>query len=370
MEVINTTKLLTGYTMGVEPSAREWLVLAIKGTFTLPEPGAEPALADEQVPLVFADTFTGEPGFSAPLDEVDFALHKPRCDVLMTGSAWAPDGRPAERVAVGVRVGRWMKSFAVSGDRQWSSSLVATRVTRPVPFVRKAISYDNAFGGVDTAHEDPDKHGAFTRNPVGRGWHRQLAAKYIDGAPLPDAEQLDRPVERPDGDYAPMAFGPLGRGWSPRLALAGTYDQDWLDNTFPFLPADFRDDYYQAAPADQQIAYPQGGEEVTLVNLSAAGRLSFKLPAIDLPLVFFRAGGGHVETRAVLDTIVFQPDDHRFTLTWRASVALKKNMLEISQALVGTMSSGWWRARALGKAWYPSLAHLPGLQAGAHRALP
>ena len=53
-----------------------------------------------------------------------------------------------------------------------------------------------------------------------------------------------------------MSFGPVGRGWHPRLGYAGTYDQNWLDNVFPFLPADFRDDYYQAAPADQQIASP------------------------------------------------------------------------------------------------------------------
>ena len=45
-----------------------------------------------------ADTFTGEPGFSAPVYEVDFAPRKPRCDVLLVGSAYAPEGRPATRV--------------------------------------------------------------------------------------------------------------------------------------------------------------------------------------------------------------------------------------------------------------------------------
>lgn len=37
---------------------------------------------------------------------------------------------------------------------------------------------------------------------------------------------------------------------------------------------------------------------------------------------------------------------------------LKKNMFEISNVLAGTMSSGWWRARALGKTWHPSLGEL------------
>jgi hypothetical protein len=45
-------------------------------------------------------------------------------------------------------------------------------------------------------------------------------------------------------------------------------------------------------------------------------------------------------------------------MTWRASLPPKKNIFEIPQVLAGEMSRGWWRARELGKTWYPSLAHL------------
>jgi len=45
-------------------------------------------------------------------------------------------------------------------------------------------------------------------------------------------------------------------------------------------------------------------------------------------------------------------------MTWRACLPLKKNMFEIPQVLVGKMSRGWWRARELGKTYYPSLAQL------------
>ncbi|MGZ8943384.1 MAG: DUF2169 domain-containing protein, partial [Methylobacter sp.] len=51
-------------------------------------------------------------------------------------------------------------------------------------------------------------------------------------------------------------------------------------------------------------------------------------------------------------------DKSIFKMTWRASVPLKKNIFEIPQALAGKMSRGWWRARELGKTYYPSLAHL------------
>lgn len=359
MELLNATPLVAGYTMGTEPSARELLVVVAKGTFRLPHRGEEPGLAEAQRPLVVADTFTGEPGRSAPSEEIDFAPRKLRCDVLLTGSAHAPHGQPAPRVPVGIRIGGWSKAFAVVGERHWDSGIVGTRPSTPQAFVRQPISYDVAFGGIDDFHEDPRQHRAFMRNPVGRGWHHDLRSKSVDGKPMPRTEELDRPVEQPDADCAPMAFGPLGRGWAPRLPLAGTYDQDWLDNVFPFLPADFRDDYHQAAPVDQQLSFPPAGAEVTLLNLTPGGRLSFRLPSLQVPVAFFRAAGGHEEVQAVLDTIAFHPDEGVFTMAWRASLPLKRNMLEISQVLVGRMSKGWWRARALGKKWYPSLAELP-----------
>ena len=105
MELINSTRMVAGYTMGLEPSGRELLVVVIKGTFRLPVPGEEVRLHEEQLPLVMADTFTGEPGRSAPVREVDFAPRKKACDVLLTGSAHAPKGRPATEVPVGLRIG-------------------------------------------------------------------------------------------------------------------------------------------------------------------------------------------------------------------------------------------------------------------------
>jgi len=38
-----------GYTLGMEPDGREHLVVAIKGTFNIPEDGGEPGLLEEQV---------------------------------------------------------------------------------------------------------------------------------------------------------------------------------------------------------------------------------------------------------------------------------------------------------------------------------
>ena len=346
MELINATRMVAGYTMGMEPSGRELLVVVIKGTFRLPKTGEEVRLHDQQLPLIMADTFTGAPGFSAPYSEVDFAPHKQRCDVLLQGSAYAPQGRPTARVAVGLRIGNWMKTFAVVGDRYWQAGLGAVTASAPKPFAVKPISYDTAFGGTDMHHEDPAKHAAFMRNPVGRGYHQHLRREWVDGSPLPSTEELNRPVDVPDGDFTPMAFGPVGRGWEQRSRHAGTYDQQWLDQHFPFLPPDFDVQYYQAAPLDQQLPVPVGAQQVVLGNLTEDGTRTFMLPNFDAPVHVFPKKGEREDLNATLDTIVFEPDHERFTMTWRVSRALSKNMFEIAQVLVGRKGREWWQQRA------------------------
>lgn len=362
MELINATDLVTAYTMGMDKTGRESLVVVAKGTFSLPQDGGEPELLAEQPPLIEADLFTGEPGFSAALYESEFAPYKPRCDVIVNGSAYAPGGQPATAVMVGLKLSNTRgtaieKVFDVVGDRFWQTKS-GIGSTSPQPFERKAITYDIAFGGVDNFHPDEKKRQAYRDNPVGRGYHHYLDNKLLENTPLPNTQERGSSVTNPVGKYRPMGLGIMGRGWPERLAYAGTYDQDWIDNTFPFLPDDFDERYFQCAPHDQQCDYLEGGEVVNLLNLTPEGRTSFKVPAIKMPVVFFRKRGDDVKTMARADTLLIEPDSHRFSIIWRIQEPLKKNMFEIPQVLVGTKPRGWWRARELGKTYYPSLKHL------------
>ena len=157
----------------------------------------------------------------------------------------------------------------------------------------------------------------------------------MDGKPLPNTEESGNKITNPKGKYGPMAFGPMGRAWQPRIKWAGTYDQKWLDNTFPFLPPDFDDHYYQAAPADQQMDYPQAGEQVELLNLTPQGRAAFKLPEEDIPIVFHLRNGQKKETNTVLDTFLAEPEQKRFMLTWRACIPLLRNIYEVREVTAG-----------------------------------
>jgi hypothetical protein len=334
MRLEHITKMEAGYTMGLQPDGRELLVVCVKGTFTIPKRGEEPRLAEEQVPLLEADVYSGEPGLSAPVYESDYAPRKPKCDVLLNGRAYAPGGRPTTRVNVDLQVGSISKSFAVVGYRAWKKGYLSISPSPPKPFVAMPISYDTAFGGVDKNNEDPKKHRAYMENPIGVGFHSFLNSEFVNEKPLPNTEELRKPIKKPDGKYRPMSFGPIGRGWQPRYPLAGTYDQNWVDNVFPFLPADFNEAYYQAASPDQQMPYPRGGEIVTLVNLTPEGRTVFRLPYKNIVVWFFLKDGSEKDVPAVADTIVIEPDKGYITITWRAALPLRKNVFEVELALI------------------------------------
>ncbi len=359
MNLINATKMVSGYTLGLDKDARESLVVVVKGTFDIPnKPTDVPKLAAKQVPLVTADVFTGEPGFSSVLYESEYAPRKPRCDVLLNGSAYAPNGKPTPRVTVSLRIGTVNKSFDVVGNRTWNSTLLGLGASPIEPFTVMPFSYDVAFGGIDKTVADPDKQKSYLPNHVGKGYHDNINPTAIVGQPLPNTEDTGKPITSPRGNYKPMAFGSLTRVAPERVKYAGTYDQNWLDNVSPFLPADFKDEYFQSAPADQQMEYPQGGEEVELTNLTRQGFTRFMLPRYDIPIEFTMRNGTRQEVATVVDTLLIEPDLNRFMVIWRASLPLRRNIFEVTGIVAGRMPPAFYRARASGKKYYPSLREM------------
>jgi len=85
------------------------------------------------------------------------------------------------------------------------------------------------------------------------------------------------------------------------------------------VPKDFDERYYQAAPPDQQIALPKAPLEVALANLTPDGQRHFELPFFEAPVNVFPKRGDREDYKATLDTIVFEPDQERLTMTWRVA---------------------------------------------------
>jgi hypothetical protein len=366
MDFVNQSKVAAGWTMGFERDGRELIVVAIKATFVMPKDGREPELAEDQAKLIEADEFLGEPGLSAPRYETDYAHRKPFCDVLINGSAYAPDGKATRQVGVGVRVGSMVKTFAVTGNRVWRGGMVGVSASTPEPFESMPISYNNAFGGVDERKGDPSSIKTYLQNPIGRGYSHYK--KDLDGKPLPNTEEIGKPIEDPNGRYRPMSFGPIGRNWQPRVHFAGTYDQKWLDHRAPFWPDDFDDRYFQAAPPDQQIPYPTGGEDVVLKNLTTDGHVHFKLPTLMMPVLIISHRGPPQEIEAMIDTMIIEPDLGRFSLTWRVSYALRKSCFDLMRVVAGKTSKEWFGRQRFGrKPYYKNLAEMIRAKAGRNR---
>jgi hypothetical protein len=333
MRLENTTPFATNFTLALDKQGHEQIVLVVKATFVLnPTPGSPSLVAPVQLPLFDADVFGADPATDATVFETDFAHFRPRCDVLCHARAHAPGGQPATTVDVGLRLGQWSKKFTVHGSRIWLRGAAGYVPSEKRPFLVQDIGYDHAYGGIDPEAENPAMARTFQENPVGVGYYPNLGNR--EGRPLANTSEFGLDAVSPDGGFAPMAFGPVGRSWLPRRTFGGTYDDSWLDNRVPLLPMDFDDRYFQAAAVDQQIPYPTGGEPVEIVNLSPEGRLSGQIPRTQIVVTFERKSGRITQRIANLDTVLFLPEDRRMCLTWRTRITAERDLFEFARALV------------------------------------
>ena len=155
-----------------------------------------------------------------------------------------------------------------------------------------------------------------------------------------------------------MALGPIARVAPQRARFTGTYDDNWKDNIFPFLPPDFDERYYQCAPEDQQIA-PAPGAPVIIVGLTPGGREEFRLPDTTLPVKVFR--GREIALDATLrpDTLAFDCEARQFTLTWRCEAPIRRIITEFSEAWIGPPTDAMLRAWLEGRAYIRAVATGP-----------
>lgn len=322
MELENNTPHPAVWLPCVGPHGHESVLLVVKATYAIEE-GGRLQVAPEQLPIQHADSYRGEPAQTSPLWEADVALAKEGADVILLGHA-RPTPQSPEQVDVNLRVGPVQKTVRVFGARQWETSALGYRITKPRPFEKIPLIYERAFGGTDTSASEPQ---AYAANPVGVGYRHD--AKKLDGVPLPNLEDpqalLSKPTDRP----RPAGFGFYGRSWSPRGPLAGTYDQKWREKRCPLLPEDFHTRHFNAAHPDLILPQPlQGGEAVVVENAAPVAQLRFQVPR--LPLTFYVGLGRQVHTlRPVLDTLVIDTDRSLVVLLARALFPCHRQILRL-----------------------------------------
>lgn len=330
LQLENPTPLKAAIAVFPDPDGVDMLYVAVKGTWRLDAPGE---LADEQVPVQLADEYHGDPAMTSLARAGEMHLSKPGTDVLVTGHAWAPGGRPAERMDCSVRVGGLNRRVRVYGERHWRRGFLSTRPGAPGRFEKMPLVWERAFGGQHVL-EDGAKVLFEPRNPVGCGFAGKRRGKELATLAVPNLEDPDYPLDKAGRQPPPAGFAPLAPAWSPRREHAGTYDATWQRDRAPFLPRDFDPRFFQLAPPGLVAARPlEGGEPVELIGLSPRGDLRFELPRAR-PAVRVRLAGTEHAPPVALETVHFEPDAERTTLTWRAALRCDKQALRVQHVTI------------------------------------
>lgn len=353
MELVVASKHhVCGLFLALDISGREHLVVITKATWSLPAPRQRPRPQPPSA-LAVTDEYYGAPGESAMRYGVDYVRFKPRCDVLFDACAHAPEGKAVRHLDIRVELGAWHKEIHVIGPRQWEQGLLGLTPSVPEPFTRMPLHYGHAFGGTREYQQRGQTFSeALLSNPAGIGWGGARTGHKLPGEPVPNLEYPQDPVRSFSGKHRPAALSAVGGHWQPRSQYTGTYDETWRREIAPFLPEDFDERFFQSAPPDQQIDYPQGKEEVRLHHLLAEyPGYHFKLPALTgMKVRILRKDYSTETVEAVVDTLYFETERKRFSVIWRASTPIHRCIQEFDTIAVGAVAPHWWQARRLGVA--------------------
>ncbi|KRB03397.1 DUF2169 domain-containing protein [Lysobacter sp. Root690] len=328
---------------------------------------------------------------SAPLPPLDIAVERPR--PLSPGMAltaqqqaqWRQALELAEQQRADAPTQHVLldKTLRVTGPREFRRRGLFTgwRLTPPTPVDRVPLRWEYAFGGRSVVRNPKYVEGSTAprhalnevcfSNPLGKGWmdgrYLQAALAAGDGKikrmPAPQIETLDAPtrqlisVKLPKGDLpapamakvarecgsAPAGFGVVGRAWAPRLALAGTYDDHWLETRWPGVPLDIDYGYWNCAPPDQQIAFLPADSRIELWQLTPAeltprGGLTVDLPGHRAFVLLRLVSGALLPLMLKTDTLIVDTDEmtlqltHRLTLPRDAQIRVAEARFETDPA--------------------------------------
>ena len=337
MDIQNETPFEHSLAIGLGPDREPHLGAVLKATYTIPaRVGGTPEIARTQLPVEGGDEFHRGDVTGSVRTEADNVVFKPRADIVLVGTAYAPGGTPTRQLDAGLRVGTTEQVVRVFGDRRWvfpTRLAVVPTISDPEPFVAMPLVYERAYGGFD-----PKGKAWCDQNYIGRGVLGEKTRESVDGRPLPNIEDpraLIRSWEdRPD----PVGLGFYSKSWKPRADLTGR-DIEHLDPDFG-LPADFDHGFFNGAHPHLQVpGYLRGDEPVDLLNVTPDGHRRFSLPGVrpEMALDVYTAPlrddddpethpRQRVPLAPVLDTLVFFPDDSVFTLVWRASRPVPRDL--------------------------------------------
>lgn len=293
------------------------LTVCVRGTFALVH-GREAVLADAQEPVSgerHYETGGGLRGASLYAAS-ELVPYKPRADVILVGSAFAPEQTPVEALIARISVEELDKSIGVIGDRRWAFGPDGLEPSAPVPFRSMPLRYERAARAPD--------------NPVGFDLAR---APTLGELALPNLEAVD---DAPDTGHT-LGFGPVPMAASTRRALLHPEALAWaMDGEKGPVPRGFDFAFYNAAPRDQQIDLLRHTASIVLENLHREHpRFVARLPHVR-PRAFLVSGDTErsIEVALRCDTLWIDTDRAVMSLSWRGLVGVGTAETEGLETLV------------------------------------
>lgn len=260
------------------------------------------------------------------------------------------------------------KTLSIVGESQFKPNtlLPGWSRTKPKQFTTLPLRWESTFGGSqllsaqNTATGTAFFHQFCYSNPLGTGWidqayfkaceevnkkrPRKARIKGFDIIPAPQIEYHLQRQPKPAVSkqeklttltaqkmakvaskypYRPAGFGFTARSWAPRLALAGTYDDDWLENQHPYPPQDIDYAYWNGAPVDQQIDFFYPNSRLELWNLMAPAWTKNGYMCLDFkghrPYISLHFQSGEtVLWPMITETVLIDTDNMTISLTHKA----------------------------------------------------
>ncbi|MDR1578404.1 MAG: pentapeptide repeat-containing protein [Deltaproteobacteria bacterium] len=235
--------------------------------------------------------------FAAQGLSFDLGIAKKRGEFLCLGQAQT-DQPQTSPLRVAIEVGPLRREFLVTPEE-----LVDGRIR---PFKSQLLTWQVT---------EFDK----IRNPVGVQPKVSRSAEGILASARVFDYQADpsgRLGKARSGPASPLPMAPLAN-----LEKLGSFDQAWLESSWPGLPADFDFGFFNLAQEAQRLrsGYFRGDEPVALLNLHRRRLIKSALPGLRTRVIV-KTGSLLFEAASLLDTVWLFPSQELAIILWKAAI--------------------------------------------------
>lgn len=334
---INATKFPTLYFQNITKDGSANHVVILKITYNMShESTGRLIISEQQMEIFKKDRWQGKINESSLVWESDVVPRKIKCDLIIANGYTQQDDSKNT-------FNKWICGFELIYENNvfkkfitaTSQRIFTTFGIRHITGSKNekvSLDWSKAYGGqIKTPPEDEIKNEKIVkagekkwetekRNPVGVGLNRG------NGCIAPQLEEIGNPYSE-NNENNPVSFNPVGKSWIPRRYLAGTYDERWKKEQWPLPPFDFKDEYWNGAPLDQQVPYIKPESTIILYNIFGLFTESNNLPnplKITIPKILPKLNLRHVDVPGYgvdvdmnLDTLIINLESGQIYATYR-----------------------------------------------------